>query len=402
MGSELRIDLLLERNNYYEDINFVLSKYLFYKYSWRGEIFREKSRVFQKRKNVLTVFEKINIIAGNNVDRARIIKLGQEFGYHQNPLRNFLQNYYVNHLFSFPISIFSSKYCINLAPWTEDLDEVIIIPGNHSARFIEYESGRSVVIPHESAQEFVVNEIKIRPILHNLSVPSEFEVIDELNGYSEEIISGIPVNRLRNSTLEVETVAKVKNELLQLYSSTFSVEKKNTFISRTQRKCLYILDTLNHFIEESFIKRIHSTQMTIWNRLDEKLPDNVPVAMTHGDLQLGNILVSDENIKKFYLIDWEYCAIRMLYYDALVLDLNARFPSNISKRITKFAASNDIEKINWASTGNFDEEISINALIFSFLAEDLILRLQEAMVSKNISVGFSTFLDETEKYLGYC
>jgi len=402
LDSELRIDLLLKRNNYQENFNSALSKYLLYKYSWKGDIIWKKSRVCQKREKVLSVFEKINIIAGHGVNRTHIIKLGKEFGYHQNPLRNFLQDYYVNHIFNFPISMVSSNNSINLFPYTEDFGEVIIIPGNHSVRFMEYDSGRSIVVPHESAREFAVNEIKLRPYLHNLSAPSGFEVIDELNGYSEEIISGIPVNRLSDRSLEVEVVNKVKNELSQLYSSTYRIEKKDDYIYRTQNKCLHTIETLKHHIVESAAVRILNIQKSIWNMLAAELPDEVPVAMTHGDLQFGNILTCNENINRFYLIDWEYCANRMLYYDAMVLDLNARFPSNISKRLTNLSVPNEIEKFNWASPGNFDQEISIKALIYSFLAEDLILRLQEAVVNKNISVGFSTFIAETEKHLGNC
>ena len=100
---------------------------------------------------------------------------------------------------------------------------------------------------------------------------------------------------------------------------------------------------------------------------------NIDLVSTHGDLQPGNIMCSKDD---FWIIDWEYSDQRSIFYDALVFDLECRFPSGLSTRFNK--KINELGNIEgyleWTGQPLDDNR----SYYFSvFFLEDLLLRMCE-------------------------
>jgi hypothetical protein len=128
----------------------------------------------------------------------------------------------------------------------------------------------------------------------------------------------------------------------------------------------------------------------------KNFPDfTIDLVQSHGDLQLGNILVGNTN-SELYLIDWEYTEKRTIFYDSLVLATNCRKPKGLAKRIKTILDGDDLSW-NWCvKTGGF--RLSKCELAV-FLIEDLIVRLSELNIANLINKdnGLDLWLKEVKK-----
>lgn len=168
----MRLDLLLARNGFEKIFNTTLFKYLNTVSSWDGKISWDSPIISTTA--ALTAFPKINIIAGKSIDKKTIISWGMEYGYHQNHLRRVLQSFYIKNIFNFPIAIIDKKYLIKVEPWTPTLDEIFIIPGNHSLRIMDLSKHISIVIPYPAALGLIRNQVEIRSTGITTSAPQKF------------------------------------------------------------------------------------------------------------------------------------------------------------------------------------------------------------------------------------
>lgn len=58
----------------------------------------------------------------------------------------------------------------------------------------------------------------------------------------------------------------------------------------------------------------------------------IPLTLTHGDLQTGNIYVDEQN-KKLYIIDWETVKQKSVWYDAATVMCSTRRANKFSAMI---------------------------------------------------------------------
>ena len=132
------------------------------------------------------------------------------------------------------------------------------------------------------------------------------------------------------------------------------------------------------------------------NETVKNFPDcTIDLAQSHGDLQPGNILVSNNN-SELYLIDWEYTEKRSIFYDSLVLAADCRKPKGLAKRIRTILDGDDLSW-NWCiKTDGF--RLSKCELAV-FLIEDLIVRLSELNIPNLINKdnGLDLWLKEVKK-----
>ena len=109
---------------------------------------------------------------------------------------------------------------------------------------------------------------------------------------------------------------------------------------------------------------------------DEDLK-TITLALSHGDFQAANILSEDE---KIWLIDWEYAAIRSIYFDSLCMRVNSRFHKGLARRLEDFAGDlcHNTQFIFLPTPlhkGNVE-------MLWVFLMEEFMLKLCEVDTSK--------------------
>ena len=191
---------------------------------------------------------------------------------------------------------------------------------------------------------------------------------------------GLPWNRLSSVDLKIKIINKVQKQLSMLYQKTTNKICIKEYVPKLCSSILFILDnsfsdllTEEKDIINNFVNKI---EPLITNAFGNK---SIKIATTHGDLQPANILCAKDN---FWIIDWEYTNRRTIFYDALVFDLNSRFPLGLAdrfkKKIDESIRVNDY--LNW--TGHVLKK-NEHYYFSIFFLEDLFLRLDENS-SKNI------------------
>ena len=106
----------------------------------------------------------------------------------------------------------------------------------------------------------------------------------------------------------------------------------------------------------------------------------IVIGYTHGDFHQGNIL-SDPDLERYWILDWEHSGIRQSSYDLFILLMESRIAKGFSGRFLKlfrnelaFSMKNIADK--WPDAFWKDDVKRKNNLII-FLLEDLYFYLSE-------------------------
>ena len=389
----MRLDLLLKREDFAKTFEISFARYLF-------EVFNISATVNwrnnTKDSNFLLVNHKLNVIYSKNIDRAKLKLIVSEYEYNPNLVRRFLQKIYIKLSISTYFEHLFAKTIVNVSPWIESFDEVCIVPGNQSIRIINLETLTARVILKEGfSSQSIRNEIYLRQKYKFLPIPKLLNVDTQSLWFEELQVSALPFNRIDNQTIKDKILIDVKRNLLKLYSeTTIKIDIKN-YVKSLYETCDNLITKLPE-IYTKFDKKEIRDIFILLNETVKNFPDRtIDLVQSHGDLQLGNILVGDNN-SELYLIDWEYTEKRSIFYDSLVLATDCRKPKGLAKRIKTILDGADLSW-NWCiKTDGF--RLSKCELAI-FLIEDLIVRLSELNIPNLIikDNGLDLWLKEVKK-----
>ena len=389
----MRLDLLLKREDFAKTFEISFARYLF-------EVFNISATVNwrnnTKDSNFLLVNPKLNVIYSKNIDRAKLKLIVSEYEYNPNLVRRFLQKIYIKLSISTYFEHLFAKTIVSVSPWIESFDEVCIVPGNQSIRIINLETLTARVILKEGfSSQSIRNEIYLRQKYKFLPIPKLLNVDTQSLWFEELQVSALPFNRIDNQTIKDKILIDVKRNLLKLYSETIiKIDIKN-YVKSLYETCDNLITKLPE-IYTKFDKKEIRDIFILLNETVKNFPDRtIDLAQSHGDLQLGNILVGNNN-SELYLIDWEYTEKRSIFYDSLVLATDCRKPKGLAKRIKTILDGADLSW-NWCiKTDGF--RLSKCELAV-FLIEDLIVRLSELNIPNLINKdnGLDLWLKEVKK-----
>ena len=389
----MRLDLLLKREDFAKTFEISFARYLF-------EVFNISATVNwrnnTKNSNFLLVNHKLNVIYSKNIDRAKLKLIVSEYEYNPNLVRRFLQKIYIKLSISTYFEHLFAKTIVSVSPWIESFDEVCIVPGNQSIRIINLETLTARVILKEGfSSQSIRNEIYLRQKYKFLPIPKLLNVDTQSLWFEELQVSALPFNRIDNQTIKDKILIDVKRNLLKLYSeTTIKIDIKN-YVKSLYETCDNLITKLPE-IYTKFDKKEIRDIFILLNETVKNFPDRtIDLVQSHGDLQLGNILVGNNN-SELYLIDWEYTEKRSIFYDSLVLATDCRKPKGLAKRIKTILDGADLSW-NWCiKTDGF--RLSKCELAI-FLIEDLIVRLSELNIPNLIikDNGLDLWLKEVKK-----
>lgn len=348
------------------------------------KIFRKSISVFTQEKYQYTshtnidyiINDYLNIVYPSKINRNDLADLVSEFKYHRKFYRRILQFIYTFLAIRWPFEIITSSESMVISIPTVAKGRWVFIPGNHSIRVVDLDKNRCFVFLKSGFNnKFIESDVSIRLKNTWLKAPKVFQ--QNSGWYEEERVVGLPWNRLSSDDLKKKFIIKVQGQLSRLYRQTIV---KTPLSSYTSQTCNNILSLLNASFfslsgkDKSAIRNFVGAQKFL---LDSCFDDeNLDLVQTHGDFQPGNILCSKDD---FWIIDWEYSNQRSIFYDALVFDLECRFPSGLSvrldKKINELSVMNDYLKWTGRSLDNK------KSYYFSiFFLEDLLLRMNEISV----------------------
>ena len=240
--------------------------------------------------------------------------------------------------------------------------------------------------------EFLAEDVRVRQSCPELPTPKILEVADDGTWYSEELILGTPINRLKDQTQADRAVEAILPPLFQLYESTLETMLVRDYVSAIVSK-IQRLTSNNRLIPLGKRKELVEQVQELSN-LSSDSELKIVTVQSHGDFQPANILAGE---KSPWLIDWEYTARRQVGYDGLVFALSSRHPAGLSGRIQQSLCGDGVSNLlqSWPHSKWDDKNYRRMSLVL-FLLEDLELKLTEINnpLFKSLDVGFSRFFEE--------
>ena len=211
----------------------------------------------------------------------------------------------------------------------------LILPCNRKIRIFNFKKGYvDAILKDGFNDKFYHNEIFYRENLH-------YDFIPKLNilgvgCYREKILDGRCLVRTGADIYKKSSQDVIMN-LTELVISTQSFQNYEHYINKLYN------DNIIRLQQISKLKHICCYEKFVeyakWEKtLALQLKTNIPIALTHGDLQTGNVWVDVEK-QKTYLIDWETADLRSIWYDCCVLLLSIRRKNKFS-----YMVNNCLEK----------------------------------------------------------
>ena len=402
----MRLDLLLQRENFPELFIASLQRLLQREEGWRGGLKWGAVR-WSLPSNALLVNPKLNVIYSPLLEGEQLRKLTAEYRYHPNPIRRLLQSLYVRFGPTFPFDRLTAITAIEVEPWSERLEHCCILPGNHTIRIVELDRGRCRVLLKQGFRlQFIQNEINVRSRYPFLPVPALLEWDQKREWYLEERVIALPWNRIASADLRSTMLLQAQAALLKLYSHSLERVLLSEWIERVHNALLQAVVQLPSVYDEearSVIKKVHERLSAVVLMDGDEWIDTV---QSHGDFQPANILVAKEGGGgSLYLIDWEYSVRRYRLYDALVFAAQARFPVGLEKRLDDLLENHsNSQSWCWCWCWCCQKEVELKLerwMVALFLLEDLLVRLEELQIPdlKQRGDGLTQWLVEVESWL---
>jgi len=402
----MRLDLLLERESFPDTFINTLTLYLKQCYGWNGRVeWSQKNDVpTEKFVSKFLVNEKLNLIFPSDTTAATLRALGAEYIYHPNLIRRWLQYLYVTFSVTNLFRRLTSRALIRIEPLPDCAKQWCILPGNHTIRILDYRRNHSIVLLKCGFnQDYFSNEIYVRKRFSDLPGPKLLDANHEEGWYIEEIISGLPLNRLADKHTVESTMNAARSAMVSLYDRTsVSLLINNWLMSRHEQllNTVKILPTVyGGSVKNSLLHLADWLTAYIKNSINDA--QLLPLVTTHGDFQDANILLPKDKLDvAVYLIDWEYSAQRCIWYDALVYSLKSRFPSGLSERVLEWIADDYAQQdtLDWCCS-DLVKKWDARVIIACFLIEDLIVWIGDTTIPslKVPQSGFLTFIGEVGK-----
>lgn len=296
---------------------------------------------------------------------------------------------------------------VALAPPLPNASNLLILGGNQKLRVLDRAAGKSYAILKSGfPKQALKREIEARSLAEDLSLPvPRIEFVHETGQwFQEQYVCGTPLNRVGDHRVRFQATLSACQGLMPLLRATIREEQVETYVHLLLERARVNLENA-----VSISARAKTSIAITLNRLEEWLlakgrTDGIVLtALTHGDFQPANILVSNHSL---WLVDWEFSDRRQALFDFLALHSNARFPKGLVNRL-KALQDNHAAPFRlslgavpqvlheWSDKNVRDWHVSL------FLLEELELRLQASQtpILYHPHPGLAVLLSEIDLWL---
>jgi len=402
----MRISLLLQREPFGDILEKTLANFLQDRFGKPYEVRWNRSNIAERSNNDQQIWlcnQYLNAIFVPRVNRQALLPVIQEFSRSTKPWRTPLQKLYVWLATTCVTSRMFARANVEISPPLNNANKMIIVGGNHHIRILDYEKGCCFIINKNGFdKKYLSNEIKVRAENPYLPTPSIRQIADGERWYSEDLILGTPINRLKNPSDARDAVKNVIPYLFKLYENTNGAVKVKDYVGKTVASIEMQIANIK-YLDEHEKNNLLSDLRNLVKAINSVLRNGhneIVTVQTHGDFQPANILVGDDQT---WLIDWEYTARRQIAYDGLVYSLSSRFPLGLNNRIIqtiegKSDVADSLMKI-WPQV-EWEDRDKRRATIALFLLEELDSKLSEISnhLFKNLDQGFRVFMNEFKAF----
>ena len=337
----------------------------------------------------------LNIIFRPGIHREPLLPAVYEFSRSVKPWRTPMNKLYVLLATGRFTARFLATATVVIDPSLPNAADMVIIGGNHHIRLLDYHQRCcTVVTKHGFCVALMKAEIAVRSAHPYLPAPRILEKSADGSWYSEELILGTPINRLKDQRQAEDEVQQIVTRLFRLYEATCQSERIQHYIGRiVSRIDLHV--GRNHLLTTSQRDNLSAVVQRLVCAASERSGD-IATVQAHGDFQPANILVGDGGP---WLIDWEYTTRRQAGYDGLVYALFSRRSLGLAQRLSKVLDGtqplNNTLLASWPGL-EWNDYNKRPATLALFLLEELDLKLMENdnRLFTSLDSGFSNFYQE--------
>lgn len=195
--------------------------------------------------------------------------------------------------------------------------------------------------------------------------------------FEEPFLDGVALNRVRGIGRRRAVLKEAVRKLERWLERSVVTADVNAYAASLNSNINALLEKIALLPSEH--KRLLRSWTDRMTHLVDGLPcrAELPLAMSHGDFQEGNILVGDE---QFWIVDWEHAGVRQSAYDLLVLTLQTRSRDGLARRLAALvggSAVHDVVQVPWAALGYEADLVSLRRTLGLFLMEELVWALEE-------------------------
>ena len=264
--------------------------------------------------------------------------------------------------------VFSSA-CYYIYPKLSN-QAIYICPCNRSVRFFDFEHDTvDCVVKTGYDDLYMDNHLNFREKHTEPFIP---KILNRgRNWYTEQIMHGHALARITNTSIYEQSLKTALEYMKELSINTRKIVS-------TYEYSELLFTTLQKLVKSIYKAEKNndaSHLLTLGANLSQIIKSqsfDVPLCMSHGDLQTGNIWVNTDGQVLIY--DWETVGLRTIWYDpaTLLLGLRSKPYSDDIKRLL----TDDKRYLAFDSNKDYtDEEISCIEHIIIY--EDLIFQLTE-------------------------
>ncbi len=271
---------------------------------------------------------------------------------------------------------------MTISPSVTNAERLLISGGNHKLRIFEQAAEKVYgVLKSGSSSCFFEQEVLMRrQAAHcGVPVPPLLELAEDQTWFSEPLLNATPANRVKNRQLAHEATTHILSALRDMSEKTGREEYLTTYAEGLieQARTLTPNGPLSDKQQQEVLRIIEGLAAEI-HTPHPYVGKQLVLAITHGDLQPGNILLDPHG--ESWLIDWEYAARRQAGYDLLAGKLRPRFPDGLADRLALvWQPGPTLETCGETKWPNVPwSDLPARRLhLLLFLLEELIVQLQE-------------------------
>lgn len=278
-----------------------------------------------------------------------------------------------------PTARWLAQAAVGISPALAEAENLLLVAGNHKLRLLNQAGQRAFgILKSGFSPDFFRREIEAHQEAQalGLPVPQLHEMAEDGSWFSEQYVSGTPLNRLADRATREQAALEAVRDLRRFLEHSAVEGFLKEYVAA-------LSDQIKQLIQAQHLLAM-TTKQTLAASVDGILAEishlsainSQPcvTALTHGDFQPANILVNEAG---HWLIDWEYSQRRQVLYDALVYGLAARSPRGLADRVRRYpqCVPDMLESALWPDAA---QDLTTRRLrVMIFLLEELELQLTE-------------------------
>ena len=294
------------------------------------------------------------------------------------PWRSMIQKIYVTLSQSKLTSLILSKYVVKISPHVPFAENKLIIGGNTKLRLLDVAEKKVFVLLKDGFDKsYIERDFYVRKNFPYLPIPKIIDSGSDGTWFCEELVSGVPPNRLDRAYKE-EKLLQAVNCIHQMLIETKRDVILSKYIEALTRRIYEGISQIQHMKKDvkSDLKDITLKLVSLLHGYEDQV---FTVAYCHGDFHQGNVLANKDS---FWILDWEYSGEKQIGYDLLVLLIESRIEKGFAERFLKIV-KNQFDNLqnslidNWPELDRENGSIKkVNLVVF--LLEDLLFHLNES------------------------